>query len=109
MLADVAFEEEGAFDGKGRMTYQVADNNLAVSLGSWASWSGLDGTLNSASRLGNTTNWSSWSGWLASTTTAAVAVSTLAGGTSVGHDLVKRLVDLGRHFDMCRSDYLRWL
>ena len=88
------------------MTYQVADNNLAVSLGSWAGRSGLDGTLNSASRLGNTTNWSSWSGWLASTTAAAVAVATLAGCASVGHDLVQRLVDLGRHFDVS-SDYLR--
>ena len=89
------------------MTYQVADNNLAVSLSSWAGWSGLNRTLSSASRLGDTTDWGSWSCWLASTTAAAVAVTTLAGGASVGHDLVKRLVDLGRHIDLCLSDYLR--
>lgn len=81
------------------MTYQVADNDLAVSLGGWAGRSGLDGTLSSASRLCDTTDRGSRSGWLASTAATAVAVATLAGGAGVGHDLVQRLVNLGRHID----------
>lgn len=80
------------------MTYEVADNDLAISLNGWAGWS-LDGILWTARSLCNTADWSSWGGWLASSAwaVAAAATASSAGGAGVGHDLVQRLVDLGRH------------
>lgn len=98
----------GLDGGKARVTYQVADNDLAISLDGWAGWS-LDGILWAARSLCDTADWGSWGGWLASSACAATAAATASSstsGTGVGHDLVQRLVDLGRHIDLSWSDCL---
>ena len=103
LLAIAAQDRERA-----RVTYQVANSNLAISLEGWASWSSLDGALSSASSLSDTADWGSWGGWLASTARAGVAAASTSStdGSGVGHDLVQRLVDLGRQVVLDWSGYL---
>lgn len=79
------------------MAYQVANNNLAVSLCGWAGWC-FHGALCATGRLGDTSNWGSWGVWLAAGASAwSSATTASARAWGVGHDLVKGLINLGRH------------
>jgi hypothetical protein len=81
----------------GGYSYQVANNNLAVTASRWTSWNGLGGSLGwLASVLLHTANWSSGLGRLTSTRATA---SLGAGCATSAEDLIKRLVKLSGHFE----------
>jgi hypothetical protein len=84
-------------------TYQIANDNLAVSVNGRTRRGGLDCALCGASVLGDASNRGRGSGRsarLALTSSASGATtSTATASTSVGHDLIQRLIELGGHFD----------